>query len=443
MRELTLLVLITLTIPIVWRRPLVGMMIYLGANIVRPEMLFWGGSGGSFIFILYYLLIVAACFMRGYLLKMKDALQSEFLLMLLMLSGIYLSIFFANIQVDRNYYYATELMKLFGICALLYMLIRDFDDIRRLQTVLLGCLGFLGIWGIQQQMLGNERLEGLGGNAWADSNGIAAVYVLFLPVALARIYSAGKRLEFWLALAVAAVMVALIVCTKSRGGLLGLLTCLFSFGFYARKFFQVVKVALVLMLAVMPFASTAYLERIETMHVSDSEDLEGSARSRLILWQAGLMVFADNPILGTGFLTYPEAKMNYEENFSYLDNDFRKSVFRKENKKVTHNSYIQMLSDCGLVGAIPYFLLIIGGIRKGRAARRRLKHDSENSPQLLTLSGLAAGITGFAMCIFFIDSVTGVFFYVQLVISGILLRMTNSGDKLFYPYPSAAANGHV
>ena len=429
MRELFLLALMALSIPIVWRRPEVGMMIYLGANIVRPEMLFWGGSGGSFVFIFYYLLIVIASFMRGYLWKLKESLQSEFLLMLWMLAGIYLSIFFASIQMERSYYYATELVKLFGICALLYVLIRDFDDIQRLEGVLIGCFAFLGIWGFQQQMLGNERLEGLGGSAWGDSNGIAAVYVLFLPVALARVYGAEKRRDFWLSFGVVVIMVALVVCTKSRGGLLGLLVCFFAFGFYARKSIQVVKVALVLALFVMPFVTNAFLERMKTMDVSESEDLDDSARSRLILWQAGLLIFADNPLLGTGFLTYPQAKMKYEGNFSYLEENFRNAVFRKENKKVTHNSYIQMLSDCGLIGAIPYFLLIVGGIYKGLAVRGRLKKASVNHHQLLMLSGLTAGLTGFAVSIFFIDSVTGTFLYVQIAITGILFRMVASTEK--------------
>jgi O-antigen ligase len=165
--------------------------------------------------------------------------------------------------------------------------------------------------------------------------------------------------------------------------------------------------------------------------VSDNENLEGSARSRFILWEAGLLVFSENPLLGTGFLTYPEAKMKFEENFSYLESDFRQWVFRKEEKKVTHNTYIQMLSDCGLIGAVPFFLLVAGGIGAGFRARRLLRESPQNSVQLLWLAGLSAGVTGLSVCIVTIDSVLLPFLYVQLVVVGILSR-TISASTMDY-----------
>jgi O-antigen ligase len=433
MRELILWALVALSIPAVMRRPFLGVMIYLGANIVRPEMLFWGGSSGSFVFSVYYALILVSCFFQGYFTRLNEVLHREYLLMLAMLAAIFLSALTTQYQVPEQYYYIIELTKAFGICALLYLSIRDFAEIIRLQQVLLGCLTFLGVWGIEQQMRGNDRLEGLGGNAWGDSNGVAAVFVLFLPVALAKAFSSEKRSEFWVSLGMASVMVALIVCTKSRGGLLGLITCLVSLGYYSRKSGKLAKATIILLLLVMPFATGAYLERMKTMQVSDSEDLEGSARSRLILWQAGLKVFVDNPLLGTGFLTYPQAKMKYEGSFDYLEEDFRNMVFRKENKKVTHNSYIQMLSDCGLIGATPYILLIGGGIVAGFRARRGLKESPQKSQQLLWLAGLSAGVTGFSVCIITIDSVLTAFLYFQLVIIGILFRSISASTRAGSP----------
>lgn len=352
----------------------------------------------------------------------------EFLLMLWMLTAVFLSIFFTQYHVETNLYYAIELLKLFGICALIYLLVIDYSDMQQLQNTLLVCMTFLGIWGIEQQFRGNERLEGLGGSAWGDSNGVAAVFVLFLPVALAKVYSSLKRRDMWISLGMVAVMVALIVCTKSRGGLLGLLACIFCFGFYAREMSKVLKVAAIIALFAAPFATDAYLERMKTMQTTDSEEIDGSARSRLILWRAGLMVLADNPVLGTGFMTYPEAKMNYEHNFLNLDDSFREWVFRKENKKVTHNTYIQILSDCGITGGLPFILLITGAIRTGFYARNKLKDQPDNS-QLLMLSGFCAGLTGFAVCIVFIDAIQSTFLFVQLVCAGILLRITETGRQ--------------
>jgi O-antigen ligase len=415
------------SLPLVLRRPLIGMMIYLGANIVRPEMLFWGGSAGSYFFRFYYVLLFLACALNGYILKLHRSLQREYLLMLWLLVAIFISTLFAQYTPQRGNYYIIEFIKDLGIFALIYVLVDDASEIKSVQAVFLGCFAFLGVWGIQQSFLGNERLEGLGGSSWGDSNGVAAMFDMFLPVALANIFICKKRISFWISMCAAIIMAATVICTKSRAGLLGAVTGLLAFSYYSRKSIRVGLLFCILLICILPFATQAYIDRMMTMkNVTQSEDLETSARSRFVLWQAGLMVFADNPVVGTGFLTYPAAKMNYEYRFSDLPDDFREAVFRKVNRKVTHNSYIQILSDCGLLGAIPFFLLVGGAIYKGFQARHLLKTDDKNTSSLVLLCGIAAGITGYAVCIFTIDGVLNNLFYVQVIFAAMIARFYQS-----------------
>ena len=430
MRQIILWLFLTISIPYVLRRPLIGLMIYLGFNIVRPEMLFWGSSVGGHVFVIYYGLVVFSVLINGHLSQIGNIFRKEYFLMLWMITAIFLSIFFTQYHIQQDVFYAVEMAKTLGICAIIYMIVTDFSAMKRLQTVLLGCFTFLGLWGIDQQMRGNVRLEGLGGDAWGDSNGVAAVFALFLPVALARAFQSEKRRDMWISFAMTAVIAILIICTKSRGGFLGILAGLFSFGFFARKTTSVLKIAVVLTILVIPFASKFYLERLRTLEVpTDTENVESSARSRLILWRAGLMNFADNPIVGTGFLTYSDAKMKYAENFPELETSFKEWVFRWENKKVCHNTYIQMFSDCGLVGGIPFVLLIFTGIKAGFKARSKLKEQPQNK-QTLWLSGLCAGFTGFAVCIITIDAVLIPFLLIQLTCIGILSRLPAVSDDL-------------
>jgi len=425
MREILLLVLTLISVPLILRRPLLGMFIYLAANVIRPEMLFWGGSGGSYVFKVVYILILVGMFQHNDFSKIGLTARKEFLLMVWLMGAILLSVVMAQYQSFRGYYYVFELLKGFGICALLFILIRSFEEIKSAQNVLLGCFAFLAVWGFDQQLRGNERLEGLGGGAWGDSNGVAAIFILFLPVALARMFTSKTRKQFLISLGIAALMVALIVCTKSRAGLLGLVTSLAMFGFYSRRAVKVAQVVIVLMIAALPFATQQYLERMETMQGSGG--IESSARDRITLWKAGLMVFADNPLIGTGFLTFPEAKMKYSDRFPDLDDEFRDFIFRTENKKVVHNTYIQLLSDCGLLGALPFSLLILGGFMKGMQARRMLKSDTGKSTELLWLCGICAGVTGYAVCIFSIDAVLDILLYVQLVFASILYKTIREG----------------
>lgn len=427
MREILLIIFIIASIPYVLKRPLVGIIIYLGANVVRPEMLFWGGDGGSYVFKVYYALIILSSVIQGNILKFKLALQREYLLMIWMLFAIYLSTIIGQNQFERQQYFIVELFKTFVICGILYSVIDNYHNIKNILLTILGCLTFLGIWGIEQSIRGNARLEGLGGNSWGDSNGVAAMYVLFLPIAVALYFNSKLRYKIILTIAVVSIMAALIVCTKSRAGLLGMITGLLVFGYFSRRTMQIVKIGAIISLAVLPFASEAYIDRMKTIQLGESDQIESSAGSRLILWQAGLMVFGDNPVFGTGFMTYPEAKMKYENEFMHLDDAFRSNIFRTVNKKVTHNTYIQMLSDCGLFGALPYFLIICGGILIGIKARRMLliKADVEQE-NILLLCGISAGIAGFAVCIITMDSIMFSLLYVMIVLQAAMFRMLDN-----------------
>lgn len=427
MRELALMLLVCCSIPVVLNRPLWALAIYLGANVVRPEMFFWGGGTGAYVFMLYAGLLIVSAFRNGCLRDKGRINNREFRLMIWLAAAVLISTLFAQYPVFRGGYYVFELMKGFIICAFVFLIVAEFEQVKMLQNVLLYCFGFLGVWGVEQQLRGNERLEGLGGNGWADSNGIAAAFVLFLPVALAKMFESENRKEFWKAAGIAAVMVALIICTKSRGGLLGIVAAVGAFGFYSRRVGKMLVVCMLMALVALPFATQAYLDRMKTLR--DDQITKTSDNSRIVLWRAGLMVFSDNPVIGTGFLTFPIAKMKYARMFPELDDEFRNWVFREEDKKVTHNTYIQLLSDCGSVGAIPFMLLVFGGIGAGLRSRRLIREYPVKRQQLTWLSGLSAGVTGFAVCIMFIDAVLVLLLYVQVALIGILSRAVTAKDE--------------
>ena len=423
LREIVLMLLVALSIPWVFKRPLWALTIYMGANILRPEMFFWGGTAGSYVFMVYAGLIVISSFFCGDLRDTGRIINRELLLMAWLLVAIIISIEFTQYPVYRAAYYVVELIKAFIICAFIYLIVSEFNEIRQLQNVLIGCFAFLGVWGIQQNFLGNERLEGLGGSSWGDSNGVAAVFVMYLPLALVKFHTSKTRKELWASACIVVIIVSVIILSQSRGGLLGLITSVAAFGFYSRTLRKIALVSLLVALTASPFLSESYVGRMQTMTAaSDTNNLESSARSRLILWQAGLMVFSENALFGTGFMTFPEAKMKYEYKFDYLDDDFREWVFRTEYKKVAHNTYVQLLSDCGLFGAIPFFLLITGGVLTGFKARHLLTQFPDKHLQVKWLAGLCAGISGYAVCILFIDALLLTILYFQLAFIGILLK---------------------
>jgi O-antigen ligase len=174
-----------------------------------------------------------------------------------------------------------------------------------------------------------------------------------------------------------------------------------------------------------PFITERYVSRLATM--KSTESLDVSATMRLILWQAGLKIFRDNLIFGTGFLSFPFEKMRYEGEFYDLDPDYRESIFRRQDPRVTHNTYIQVLSDSGLFAAVPFYLLIIGTFLSNRRVRKMVPRNNESKDMLDLLSAIESGVIGFCVCLFFINGIGFVFLPVQIVVCSIIREFVVQG----------------
>lgn len=416
MRQIIILIAVLTSVPFVMRQPLVGLMIYLGINIFRPEMLFWGGIDANYVYKIYYVLLLVLLPVKGYLRRVKDAVNIDMAMMVLLLVGIYLSIAFSShSDVGLNLYFAFEILKAFLLCAAIFLTVNEARDVYRIEYFQVWVLLLLGVWGILQYAAGNYRLEGLGGAAWGDSNNVAAVNVLFLPVALFKVLYSRNRKELISGLIISSVVVSVIIFTLSRAGFTGViaaLSAMIAFRVLSKK--QIAIMALLSVL-VLPLVTEEYIERITTM--KSSETLDYSAKSRIILWELGLKVFYENPLFGSGFMTYPEAKMKFEDEYQDLDAGLHHLVFRKESKRVAHNTYIQMASECGLFGVVPLLFLICLPLYRSMKCRR-----FTDNRDVIFLAAINSGIFGYYVCLITMDAIAIIIPYFQITISSILYR---------------------
>jgi putative inorganic carbon (HCO3(-)) transporter len=100
----------------------------------------------------------------------------------------------------------------------------------------------------------------------------------------------------------------------------------------------------------------AVQERMTMSYTSSGDgfapELDGSAQERITLWTDAMEVIRENPILGTGFLTY--ARLNRVG--SYRD---------------THNFYLKMLVETGVLGALLFVMQLGYFFRQGWLLFRR------------------------------------------------------------------------
>ena len=263
------------------------------------------------------------------------------------------------------------------------------------------------------------RIAGAVSGIFGNPNDLALNMVTFMPaalmVALTRRHSFVKRLS---AAVIAALMLATVVFTKSRGGALGMGVMLVAVLFLGRKVrpgFTVMALAAVLLAT--PFMPASFWQRMSTItdEQQDKVQYTGSSEARRVLIQEGLDTFAAFPLTGIGagqFKNYnpPERKERYRE---------------------THNALIQVAAETGLFGVLLFgFLIIRGAIAAAKTRRLLSKPRKSSAPDPLGLmmadedrrslyaytAALTAGLLGWFVCALFASVAYSWTFYYLLAL---------------------------
>ena len=184
-----------------------------------------------------------------------------------------------------------------------------------------------------------------GRTAWvgifANPNEVAYALVILVPL---LVYLATPR-GWWVRLllsAISIVFAAAIFVTFSRGGLIALGAVIALIG-WRKKNKWILGLTLILLAGGLLFASR-YWSRDEGFSQLNSD---ATVESRLATTQAGFDMFVDHPLLGVGIGCSVIAWPLYAPQGLHT----RRAL-------VTHNTFIQALSETGLLGFVPFVLLI-------------------------------------------------------------------------------------
>jgi O-antigen ligase len=302
---------------------------------------------------------------------------------------------------------------------------------RRLDQItwlILVCCGYISALAVVNYARGtnlveNGRLAGPVSGIFGNPNDLALNMVTFLPaavlVAMTPRYRSGRRL---LAAGIAALMLATIVFTKSRGGMIGLTAALLALVLLGRKVrsgFGVIAVAAVLV--AMPFAPASFWARMSSIldEQQDRVQFTGSSEARRILMQEGIDAFLDRPFTGVGAGQF--------QNYNPPE--------RRERWRETHNALIQVAAETGIVGLAAFSFLVVCAAIAAAATRRMLTRPrrpsapdplqhvlSEDDRQALYSHTVAmtAGLVGWFVCALFASVAYNWTFYylLALIVAG-------------------------
>jgi putative inorganic carbon (HCO3(-)) transporter len=208
---------------------------------------------------------------------------------------------------------------------------------------------------------GESRVWGPPESFLADNNGFALAVNMSLPILFYfgrieqnRILRRVLNISF-----VCGILT--VILTYSRGGLLGLIAVLMVIAFKSR--YRVLSGFLVVILAfgVLTFAPQKWMERMGTL-TGGTENIDSSARQRLVSWGTTWNFVKDYPIMGGSFRSLPNVDLFQRYQSEPLPGGFLSSG--------PHSIYFQTLGEQGFVGLALYLILIACCILSLRHLRR-------------------------------------------------------------------------
>jgi O-antigen ligase len=184
----------------------------------------------------------------------------------------------------------------------------------------------------------SDDLRDAGAMGYAGVNGLAAFEAQFASFMVALATFERKRLLKWSYGVVALLSCFCLMYSLSRGGYLALIAGFLFLGLVRQ--YKLLVVMLIFGLAWTSLVPNAVRQRITMTYDTKDGGLDHSSETRVDLWEDAMKLFGSNPVTGTGFNTY-----------AYMG--------RIGNYKDTHNYFIKVLVETGVVGFLLFVSLIL------------------------------------------------------------------------------------
>ena len=196
-----------------------------------------------------------------------------------------------------------------------------------------------------------------------NPNELASILVAALALSLGLAGALrGNPLGRLAALGGTALCAAGIFLTGSRGGLVGLGVALAAFLVIGTRW----RGRIMVIAVILAVAGLGYFEYIASPDVRSHVSTVGSGTGRLDLWTVGWRMVEANPLVGVGAGNFPVDSVHYLLQPGAIE----RGDFFVGTPKVTHNSYLELWAELGIVGLTLFLIILAFCVRCAlRAAR--------------------------------------------------------------------------
>ncbi|AEI13949.1 O-antigen polymerase [Flexistipes sinusarabici DSM 4947] len=286
---------------------------------------------------------------RNLSLNVKELIDSESLLVLLMLAYFALNTFFISINFDNSFeVFTNSVWQCFSLYFIIsYYLKNNVVSVKWILWLIVISAFIQGVDGIYQYFIGVDFIKG--DPAWGtrltaslDTPRVGNFISLCLPAFLILFYQLrikNKLLKIFFFVFIVFPPFFLLIFSQTRSGWTGFAAFLVVFLLLdlSKRYFY----AFALFLIPLVFFENIILKRLEFSKILND--------SRWELWDIGLKLFSKKPLTGHGIATFSEA-FNY---YGFIPTQSTKHIPHP------HNIYVQFLCETGIIGFILFFAIVV------------------------------------------------------------------------------------
>ena len=324
--------------------------------------------------------------------------------------------FFSSLQGKFKRY--EGIFTFINYAVIYFLALQVFDDRQKLARL----ARFIGVTAIVVAFYGSLQYLGLDPLDWGtkpfeerssfssfgNPDLLAAYLALSLPILLGNYLSARNNLEAAMFGFGFFIVGGSLLTTSTRGGWIGALIGVVVFFILTARMLkpQLGKIAIIAAVSITLFAGLLIYSsnpdnkvmNLNRRITSAFNFSGGSVGSRVEIWNAGLAMVADRPLLGQGLGTFRMASEHYET-FNYV-----KMVGGRTVADNAHNYVIQLLAGAGIPATLFFvsfiFLIFYYAFRAARNnPDDELSHDLTND---FTIFSIAIGLIGFVVYLGFV-----------------------------------------
>lgn len=283
---------------------------------------------------------------------------------LALLSVTFLSILFSP-QIFESFQEWLRLLSFYLVYIVFAYSIKNNNDVKRLMTILLVSIIVPAIWALYQLFTGTGNLETTGFNRLMGTfvHPIQFAYYLLFVISILVVVALEAKKKIFIVVPAILGCIALSLLlynTYTRAAWLGLVLVLLILGIL--RYRKLLLIIPVLLIVIAIFFSTGVSSRFYDLNTQQKAAGQrgNSIDSRFRTWSETYPLFVQSPVIGNG---YGASKIITDD--------------------PTHNDYLKILAEAGILGLFAYLWLLFATLRFGWSTFVKRKSEFPKSIALV------------------------------------------------------------